>query len=88
MTTVEPDQSESEDSMRLEGAQNGRVLPQEAIPNWSPAAERVAEFTDYSISSSVVPRNRGGCGLMYVVCRLYTIVNSLINTCTCTYMYM
>ena len=37
-----------------------RGLRSGVIPNWSPPEEREAKFTDYSISSSVVPRNKGG----------------------------
>ena len=51
---LETDQSEASSTKAGGGGVGSRV-----IPNWSPPEERVAAFTDYSISSSVVPRNKG-----------------------------
>ena len=49
---LETDQSKASSTKAGGGEVGSRV-----IPNWSPPE---ATFTDYSISSSVVPRNKGG----------------------------
>ena len=51
---LETDQSEASSTKA-----GGEEVGSRDIPNWSPPEERVAAFTDYSISSSVVPRNKG-----------------------------
>ena len=51
---LETDQSEASSTKA-----GGEEVGSRVIPNWSPPDERVAAFTDYSISSSVVPRNKG-----------------------------
>ena len=55
--STETDQSDA-DSMKVVEGEDGEVRSK-VIPNWSPPEERVGQFTNYSISSSVVPRNKG-----------------------------
>ena len=52
--SAETDQSESSSTKAVGGEAESKVMP-----DWTCPDERVATFTDYSISSSVVPRNKG-----------------------------
>ena len=52
---LETDQSEASSTKAVGGEVGSNVK----MSNWSPPEERVATFTNYSVSSSVVPRNKG-----------------------------
>ena len=78
---AETDQSEDSSSRAV-----GGDLGSEVMPNWN--HEKVATFTDYTISSSVVPRNKGLCVINTVqetelcVCVLCTLQDTtMINAC-------
>ena len=51
--STETDQSEQDSTQAMEDGEERS----EVDPEWS--SPRVAQFTEYSISSSVVPRNKG-----------------------------
>ena len=54
---TETDQSDASSMIAEEGEDDN--VPSKTIPNWCPPEGKEAKFTDYSISSSVVPRNKG-----------------------------
>ena len=56
--SVESDQS---GSSRAEGVDEECMERSEVGDSWLSRDTRVAQFTEYSISSSVVPRNKGEC---------------------------
>ena len=52
------DQSDASSTRAVNDEKGDDKLRSKVMPNWD-ASERVGTFTDYSISSSVVPRNKG-----------------------------
>ena len=52
------DQSDASSTRAVDDEKGDDKMRSKVMPNWD-ASERVGTFTDYSISSSVVPRNKG-----------------------------
>ncbi len=66
----EPVQSANCSESGTDSQVNSQDGSQEEFPGAMPEVEKSARFTEYSISSSVVPRNDGMRVCMYVYCNV------------------